>query len=125
MLLPALRSLYFELKGAAVNCPFCNESDFVGSTTQMLDYMKKSNDAEFLMLTECGLSSRLQVEYPEKKLVGSCRLCKYMKSNSLEDILRVLKNPTDRDRVMLDETLRKNALKSIEAMFFYTEKTSS
>ncbi len=99
----------------------CAESDFVGSTTQMLRFMQKTNAKEFLMLTECGLASRLQSEMPEKKLVGSCVLCKYMKSNTLSDILRVLKNPEAKDRVILDETIRRRALKSLEAMFFYTQ----
>ncbi len=98
------------------------ESDFVGSTSQMLNYMEESDAKEFLMLTECGLSSRLQVEMPHKKLVGSCALCKFMKSNTLENILRVLKNPTDCDRVIMDESVRMRALKTIEAMFFYTSK---
>lgn len=98
------------------------ESDFVGSTTQMLNYMLETESEEFLMLTECGLSSRLQVEFPKKKLVGSCTLCRYMKSNRLEDILRVLKEPTDRDRITIDEGVRKRALRSINAMFDYTQK---
>ncbi len=100
----------------------CQNSDFVGSTSQMLKYMRESQATEFLMLTECGLASRLEVEFPDKKLVGTCRLCRYMKSNHLEDILRVLKNPTQRDRVVIDEKIRQRALKSIEAMFYYTEK---
>jgi len=97
----------------------CEESDFVGSTSQMLSYMKKTEAKEFLMLTECGLASRLQVEMPEKKFVGSCVLCKYMKSNTLLDILRVLKNPAAKDRVVLDEETRLRALRSVEAMFKY------
>ena len=97
-------------------------SDFVGSTAQMLQYMQKSEANEFLMLTECGLSSRLQVEMPHKRLVGSCTLCKFMKSNTLDNILRVLKNPTNRDRVILDEKVRMRAAKCIEAMFFYTSQ---
>jgi len=97
----------------------CRDSDFVGSTSQMFRYMKDSPHQKFLMLTECGLSARLQVELPEKQLVGSCTLCRYMKSNTLQDILRVLKNPGARDRVVLDEATRKNALKCIEAMFRY------
>jgi len=71
------------------------------------------------MLTECGLSARLQSEFPDKQLVGSCTMCKFMKSNTLEDILRALKNPLDRDRVVLDEPTRLKALKTIEAMFRY------
>lgn len=96
-------------------------SDFVGSTAQMLTYMKKAEAKEFLMLTECGLSSRMEVEFPNKKFVGSCTLCKYMKSNTLEDILRVLKDPQPQDRVKIDPQIRERALKTIEAMFRYVE----
>lgn len=92
-------------------------SDYVGSTSQMLKYMTETPSKEFLMLTECGLSSRLQVEFPEKKLIGSCTMCKYMKSNTLENILRVMKHPTDRDRVVLDPDVRMRAYRTIEAMF--------
>lgn len=98
----------------------CNESDFVGSTSQMIKYMETATAKEYLMLTECGLASRLQVEIPGKKFVGSCVLCKYMKSNTLEDILRVLKNPETKDKVVLDESLRLRALGCVEAMFKYT-----
>lgn len=109
-----------------VSHPECNEdvvahSDFVGSTEQMLDYMRKTPSKKFLMLTECGLSSRLQVEFPDKKLVGSCMLCRYMKSNTLDDILRVLKNPLPQDYVRISDETRQKALKCIEAMFIYAE----
>ncbi len=109
-----------------VSHPECNsvvvdESDFVGSTEQMLDYMRTTQSNQFLMLTECGLSSRLQVEFPNKQLVGSCTMCKFMKSNTLNDILRVLKNPMDRDRIIFSEAIRQQALKSIEAMFLYNK----
>ncbi len=100
----------------------CEESDFVGSTSQMLNYMRETESKEFMMLTECGLSSRLQTEFPDKTLVGSCTLCRYMKSNTLEDILRVLKNPAPKNYVTIDEGIRQKALKSIEAMFRYTQQ---
>lgn len=103
----------------------CDASDFVGSTSQMLKYMRETDSGEFLMLTECGLSSRLQVEFPNKRLVGSCTLCRYMKSNTLPDILRVLKYPTVRDRVVIDEKIRQRALTCIEAMFKYAEPSAS
>ncbi len=107
-----------------VSHPECNSaiidnSDFVGSTEQMLGYMKETSSKQFLMLTECGLSARLQSEFPDKQLVGSCTMCKFMKSNTLEDILRALKNPLPKDRVILDEPTRLRALKTIEAMFRY------
>lgn len=97
----------------------CDASDYVGSTSQMLDYMTQAHADQFLMLTECGLSSRLQVEFPKKHLVGTCTLCDFMKSNSLEEILRVLKKPTDRDRIRVTPEVQKRAKKCIEAMFTY------
>jgi quinolinate synthase len=101
------------------NPEVCDASDYVGSTSQMLDYMKKAHADQFLMLTECGLSSRLQVEFPEKHLVGTCTLCEFMKSNSLEEIIRVLKNPTDKDRIFVSPKIQARAKKCIEAMFTY------
>lgn len=118
-----IRTEYPDVK--VVSHPECApavvaHSDFVGSTAQMLRYMRETTAKEFLMLTECGLSSRLQAEFPDKRLVGSCTLCRYMKSNTLADIRRVLTNPTDRDRVIVAEEVRQKAYKCIEAMFRYT-----
>lgn len=120
----SMREKYPGLK--VVSHPECNPqvamaSDFVGSTGEMLKYVKNSPDTRFLMLTECGLANRLEVEAPGKKFVGSCTLCKYMKANSLTDILRVLRGPKPADRVLLDETIRQKALRSIERMFEYAE----
>jgi len=98
-----------------------HKSDFVGSTSQLLNHMKTANSSAFLMLTECGLSARLQVEMPEKKFVGSCTMCKYMKSNTLEDIERVLLNPQPQDIITIDESVRTKALRCVEAMFTYAE----
>lgn len=96
-------------------------SDYVGSTSQMIKHVEKSKEKDFLVLTECGLVSRLQTEYPEKNFVGACTMCKYMKSNTLEDILRVLIKPRPEDRVSIDESVRVRAMACIEAMFRYTE----
>jgi quinolinate synthase len=113
-----------------VSHPECNadvvkNSDFVGGTEQMLDYMRKTPATRFLMLTECGLSSRLQSEFPGKELVGSCTLCKYMKSNLLEDIATSLRSPRPEQIVTLDETVRVRALASLEAMFRYAQGPST
>lgn len=48
-------------------------SDFVGSTGQMLDYIRKAPDSDpVLLLTECGLNARLQSELPHRHFIGSC-----------------------------------------------------
>ncbi len=113
-------------KVKVVSHPECSPSiirasDYVGSTNQMMDYVAKSKDEQFLMLTECGLTSRLEVEMPYKQFVGSCTMCKYMKSNTLENILRVLVKPDAEDKVSLDPQIMQKARHCIDEMFRYTE----
>ena len=99
-----------------------NHSDFVGSTSQLLNYMETADAPNYLMLTECGLTSRLQVEMPDKKFVGTCSMCKYMKANSLDDVLRVLEQPKESDYIRLNPETSVDAKKCIDAMFEFAEK---
>jgi quinolinate synthase len=92
-------------------------ADFVGSTGAMMKYVKATEAPYFLMLTECGLVGRLEVESPEKHFIGGCRLCPYMKLNSLEKILQALKAPRPDQVVTLDEDLRVRAKRCIDRMF--------
>ena len=92
-------------------------SDFVGSTGAMMKYVKTSGAPYYLMLTECGLVGRLQVEAPEKNFIGGCRLCPYMKLNSLEKIREALVAPRPDQIVTLDEGMRRRAARCIERMF--------
>ncbi|HYD85031.1 MAG TPA: quinolinate synthase NadA, partial [Opitutus sp.] len=92
-------------------------ADFVGSTSEMMKYVKTTPAPYFLMLTECGLVSRLQVEDPEKNFIGGCRLCPYMKMNTLEKVRDALKAPRPEQIITLDEDLRCRALRCIERMF--------
>jgi len=99
-----------------------HESDFTGSTTQMIDYVKNSDEETFFMLTECGLTSKLQVDVPHKKFVGACTQCKYMKDNNLANILGALKNPQPFQVINLSPSVIENAKRCIEAMFEWAEK---
>lgn len=98
-------------------------ADFVGSTTAMMKYVKTTPAPYFLMLTECGLVSRLQVEDPEKNFIGGCRLCPYMKMNTLEKVRDALKAPRPEQIITLDEDLRQRAARCIDRMFELAPKT--
>ncbi len=98
-------------------------ADFVGSTSAMMKYVKTTPAPYFLMLTECGLVSRLQVEDPEKNFIGGCRLCPYMKMNTLEKVRDALKAPRPEQIITLDEDLRQRAARCIERMFELAPKT--
>ena len=91
--------------------------DYVGSTGEMMNYVKTTDAPYFLMLTECGLVSRLAIEDPQKNFIGGCRLCPYMKKNSLIKIRDALKAPTPEQVITLEENLRKRAAACIERMF--------
>ena len=92
-------------------------ADFTGSTGAMMKYVRATSAPYFLMLTECGLVSRLEVEHPDKNFVGGCRLCPYMKLNSLEKIRDALAAPRPDQIVTLDDGLRRRAARCIERMF--------
>lgn len=96
-------------------------SDYVGSTGGMMQYVKTTEAPYFMMLTECGLVERLEVEAPEKNFISGCKLCPYMKLNSLEKIRDVLIAPRPEQVIELDEELRLKALASIERMFELAE----
>ena len=94
-----------------------DQVDFLGSTGEMMKYVKSTEAPYFLMLTECGLVSRLAVEDPEKNFIGGCRLCPYMKLNSLTKIRDALKSPAPEQIITLDDDLSKRAAHCIERMF--------
>ena len=99
-------------------------ADFVGSTGAMMKYVKQTAAPYFLMLTECGLVGRLQVEDPEKRFIGGCRLCPYMKLNTLEKVRDALVAPRPDQIVTLDEAMRVRAARCIDRMFELTPKNS-
>ncbi len=92
-------------------------ADYLGSTGGMMQYVKTTDAPYYLMLTECGLVSRLGVEDPEKNFIGGCRLCPYMKLNGLENIRDALANPQPAQIITLEENLRQRASACIDKMF--------
>jgi quinolinate synthase len=91
--------------------------DFIGSTGEMMKYVKTTDAPYYLMMTECGLVDRLGIESPEKNFVGGCRLCPYMKLNTLLKIRDALADPDPGQIITLDDDLRERAAACIERMF--------
>ena len=87
----------------------------------MMNFVKNTSHKEYVMLTECGLSSRLQLENPEKSFIGSCTMCKYMKSNRLEQILSILQNPAPSKEIILSNDTMNKAKQSLLEMFKYNQ----
>ena len=96
-------------------------SDYVGSTGGMIKYVKDTNAPYFLMLTECGLVSRLEVENPDKHFVGSCKLCPFMKLNSLEKIRDTLRDLPLNQEILVPEPTLSRGVKALERMIQMTK----
>jgi quinolinate synthase len=92
-------------------------SDFVGSTGAMMNYVQASDATYFMVLTECGLVSRLEAENNRKRFIASCKLCPYMKLNSLRKIRDVLVAPEPEQIIEVDPTIADRARASIDRMF--------
>ncbi len=100
-----------------------SKAHVVGSTTEMVRYVKEHAEESkpFLLLTECGVASRLNIEAPKAKLIGSCMLCKYMRSNSLSSIAQALKDPLPSQVIEIERSILEKAQLCIERMFTYAE----
>ena len=114
-----MRILYPD--AATLVHPECHQevvkyADFVGSTTQIMQYCERSKKKTFLIGTEKGVVDRLSRDFPEKEfiLISDRLVCHNMKYNTLEDILHVLE--TGENEVFVEEHLRKLALGAIERM---------
>ena len=68
-----------------------------------------------------GMRPTEKPEMPGKTFIGPCLECKYMKSNSLEDVRRVLINPEPEDVVEVSPEVREGSLRCIDEMFRYAE----
>tara|TARA_B100000029_G_scaffold230112_1_gene227583 strand:- start:1129 stop:2118 length:990 start_codon:yes stop_codon:yes gene_type:complete len=89
-------------------------SDFTGSTSGMIKYVKDNQPEQVMMVTECSMSDNVQVDNPNVKFIRPCNLCPHMKRITLPKILECLENETN-EILMNKETIEK-ARKSVERM---------
>jgi quinolinate synthase len=90
-------------------------SDFSGSTSKMIDYVKKMPAERYLLLTECSMGDNIIAENPEKEMVRLCSVrCPHMNEITLEDTLESLRQ--NRYQIEVPEDVRVRAKKSIERM---------
>jgi quinolinate synthase len=107
--------------------PECEEqvlrhAKFIGSTSALLDYVKKSPAPAFIVATEAGILHKMAKEAPGKRLIAAppeddscaCNMCPHMRRNTLEKLYLCLRDL--KPRIEIDETLRLRALAPIERM---------
>lgn len=101
--------------------PECGEgtselADFVGSTTGIMDFCRKSEGKEFIIGTELEIYLALAKEMPEKIFYPAKEdfLCENMKKNTLSALLRALE--TEEHEILLDSDTLLKARSALEKM---------
>lgn len=101
--------------------PMCNplvleQADFIGSSTAILEYIKKSDDREFIIGTEMGILNALRKQNISKKftLLSPALICYNMKKTSLDELKHVLK--TGENEIKIDKAVQERAYQSLIKM---------
>ena len=91
-------------------------ADFIGSTSQIIDYATASDSKKFLICTEMGVFYELMQKNPDKKFfsVGHRQFCPNMKKVSLDKVLEKLEDL--KDEVILPEAMCEQAKKPLDEM---------
>jgi quinolinate synthase len=100
---------------------------FIGSTTAILNYSKKSEALEFIVLTETGIIHQMQKASPTKTFIPAppnnscaCNDCPHMKLNTLEKIYIALKY--EQPELLMTEELIEKSRKPINKMLELSAK---
>ena len=107
--------------------PILRVADFVGSTTQLLQYCKHDPSQEFIVATEAGIIHQMMKQAPDKTFIPAppdnscaCNDCPHMKRNTLEKVYLCMKY--GQPELQMEEGLRIQAKKSLDRMLEISQK---
>ena len=89
-------------------------SDFAGSTSGMIKYVRDNQPKKVMMVTECSMSDNVQIDNPNVEFIRPCNLCPHMKKITLPKILNCLENESN--EIIMDDLMIEKARKSVERM---------
>lgn len=92
-------------------------ADFVGSTSEIMNFAKKSEHSEFIIGTELAILEHLQFDCPDKKFYPMSKdlICRNMKLTTLMDVLACVKGEGG-DIIEIDGETSEAAKRSIIRM---------
>ena len=99
------------------------QADFVGSTTEIMDFVSKSDKSKFIIGTELGVLESLQKQHPKKEffLLYDEFVCKNMKKTTAQDLLNAMQGKGG-EVIKLDEDVMVKASKSLYEMIKRSSK---
>lgn len=86
-------------------------ADFIGSTSEIIQYAKSDDAKEFIIGTELGVLYELKKNNPDKTFypAGPALQCSDMKKITLEKIIHVLENDANAVHITDEESVQANA----------------
>jgi quinolinate synthase len=96
---------------------------YIGSTTGIINFARKSKDKKFIIATEAGILHAMSKEVPDKILIPAptyenntcaCSECGFMKLNTLEKVYKCMVN--EYPVIEVEESLRVRALQPLLRM---------
>ncbi|WP_296763489.1 quinolinate synthase NadA [Sediminimonas sp.] len=94
------------------------EADFTGSTSGMIDWVRRNKPEKTLLVTECSMASNIADELPGVEFVKSCNMCPFMKKITLEKVLYSLHTMTE--EVTVEADVAQKARASVQRMIDIT-----
>lgn len=97
-------------------------ADYVGSTSGIIDFAKKSDAKEFIIGTETSIAEHLQYDCPDKEFFPVTKdiVCHNMKITTLPDVYRTLMSISQKDgaasEIVMDKEIISSAAKCIDEM---------
>lgn len=90
-------------------------ADFSGSTTAMVNYVKKNPAQRYLILTECSMGDNIAAENPDKEMLRMCSIrCPHMNEITLEETRDALLYT--QYEITVPEEIRVRAYQSVKRM---------
>ena len=103
-------------------------SDFIGSTSSLLEFTRNDKGKSYIVATEVGIIHQMKKENPEKVYIPAppmdstcgCSECSFMKLISIEKILNCLRD--EKPEISIDREILTKAQKPIKRMMEISEK---
>ncbi len=90
------------------------ESDYTGSTSGMIDFVRQRQPKRVVLVTECSMADNVSAELPNVQFVRPCNLCPHMKRITLPKILDSLVYM--QEEVWVDPAIAAKARRAVERM---------
>lgn len=107
--------------------PILDLADYIGSTTQLLNYTKNESTGTFIVATETGILHQMIKLSPEKKFIPAppdnacaCNDCPHMKLNTMEKLYLCLKY--ELPEIIMERSVLENAKRPIQEMLELSAK---